>query len=142
MFMAIKKNLFLLLLAATLFNQETFALAAPMTDENIVDDSLRDISMVLGIGAVGAILGLSTLSFVDNPSSHLKNVAVGGAIGIVIGVGVVVFSQATRSTSAIGMKSVEIPMNPAQFANLTRQEFSEVRIVKTNLPSLGYNFSF
>ena len=147
MFMGVKKMLSFLLLAAILFQGTTaFAVSAPHEgDENIVDDPLRDISMVLGTGAVGAILGLSTLSFVDTPSDHLRNIAVGGAIGIVIGVGVVVFTQATRSTSAIGMRSVDIPMNPAKFDHLSRQEFSEMRIAKTGMasfPSFNLHFGF
>lgn len=33
----------------------------------------------------GAVLGLSTLSFYDNPEQHLNNVALGGAAGAIIG---------------------------------------------------------
>lgn len=145
MFMTIKKNLSLILLAAALLGRGSslYAATAEATEASIMDDSLRDISVVLGAGAVGAILGLSTLSFVNSPSKHLKNVAVGGAVGIVIGVGVVIFSQATRSTSAITADQ-EIPMTPEKFANLSKQEFSEVKIAKSYLkePTFGYNFSF
>ena len=52
---------------------------------------------VAGLGAFGAVLGLSTLSFVDEPGDHLKNIVTGGAIGIIIGVGLVAFNQATKS---------------------------------------------
>jgi NhaP-type Na+/H+ or K+/H+ antiporter len=145
MFMTIKKNSTLFILAVALLSFQPMAYAATATTEDsIMDDSLRDISVVIGAGAVGAVLGLSTLSFVDSPSDHLKNIAVGGAVGIVIGVGVVIFSQATRSTSAIAVGQLEIPMNAAKFATLTRQEFSADRIAKNYLkvPSMGYNFSF
>ncbi|MDD4975376.1 MAG: hypothetical protein PHY93_13540 [Bacteriovorax sp.] len=145
MFKAIKKNSTLFILAAALLSLRPVAFAAAATtEESIMDDSLRDISTVIGAGAVGAVLGLSTLSFVDSPSEHLKNIAVGGAVGIVIGVGVVIFSQATRSTSAIAVGQVEIPMNPEKFATLTRHEFSADRIAKNYLqvPSMGYHFSF
>lgn len=145
MLMTLKKNISLFLVAVALLSRGNMAFAAAATTEDsIMDDSVRDISVVLGIGAVGAVLGLSTLSFVDSPSKHLKNIAVGGAVGIVIGVGVVIFSQATRSTSAIGVGQVEIPMNPEKFETLTKQEFSQYKIAKNYLqvPSLGYNFSF
>ena len=59
--------------------------------------SVTDISTVAAIGAAGAILGLSTLSFVEEPKDHFKNVLIGGAIGVIIGVGVVAFKQAGLS---------------------------------------------
>ena len=143
--MIIKKNISLLLMAFTLMALHPMGTAsAAAAEDNLVDDSLRDFSMVIGSGAVGAVLGLSTLAFVDNPSNHLKNIAVGGAVGIVVGVGVVVFSQVSRNTGANGMSLNQIPMNPEKFANLTRKEFSEDKIAKNYLkiPSFGYNFSF
>ena len=54
-------------------------------ESTMVDNSIQDISTVAAIGAGGAILGLSTLSFVEDPKDHLKNVLIGGSIGIIIG---------------------------------------------------------
>lgn len=110
----------------------------------VMDDSLRDIGIVLGAGFAGAILGLSTLSFVDVPSAHTKNIAVGGAVGIVLGVGIVVFSQVSRTASGMTMGYKEIPMNPIKYETLARLEFSENKIAKNYLKetTLGYNFSF
>ncbi len=107
----------------------------------LVDDSIRDFSIVLGAGAAGAVIGLSTLSFVDEPSKHFKNVAVGGAIGIVMGVGYVIFSQATKSTSSIGQS---IPMNEDKFISMSKKEFSEYKIAQNyfQVPSFTYQFSF
>lgn len=62
-----------------------------------VEDSIQDLSIVLASGLAGGILGLSTLSFVDQPSKHLKNITMGTAIGVILGVGVVVFSQASKN---------------------------------------------
>lgn len=143
MLMTIKKYFSLFLLATVLLGHQPYALAADKpSEDSAIDDSLRDISIVLGAGAVGAVLGLSTLSFVNSPSKHLKNIAVGGAIGIVIGVGVVIFSQATRTTSIVGFD--EIPMNEEKFKTLTRLEFKDVKIVKDSFkePTLGYTFEF
>ncbi|HAZ12032.1 MAG: hypothetical protein A2X86_06725 [Bdellovibrionales bacterium GWA2_49_15] len=64
---------------------------------SVGDESLRDMYIVLGTTAVGATLGLSTLSFVEEPGHHLKNVIVGGALGIIVGVGVVAYMQANKS---------------------------------------------
>ncbi len=66
-------------------------------DSSFAQDSLKDITTVAALGSFGAILGLSTLSFVEEPSDHLKNIVVGAAIGIIIGVGVVAFNQASKS---------------------------------------------
>ena len=66
-------------------------------NDDIFQQSMNDIIVVGAVGAAGAILGLSTLSFVDEPSEHLKNIVVGGAIGIIIGVGVVAYNQANVS---------------------------------------------
>ena len=107
----------------------------------LVDDSIRDFSIVLGAGAAGAVIGLSTLSFVDEPSKHFKNVAVGGAIGIVMGVGYVIFSQATRSSSSIGET---MPMNQDKFVSMSKKEFSDYKIAQNyfQVPSFTYQFSF
>lgn len=65
----------------------------------IIDESLQDLNVVVGAGVAGAVLGLSTLSFVEKPADHLKNVIVGGALGVIIGVAVVSVSQASKSKS-------------------------------------------
>ena len=39
---------------------------------NIIDSSIKDVTTVAALGAGGAILGLSTLSFVDEPKDNLK----------------------------------------------------------------------
>lgn len=132
----------LIMIAALSLFLPQMALGQATSESDFFDESLNDISVVLGAGAAGAVLGLSTLSFVEEPSKHLKNIAVGGAVGIVVGVGYVIFSQASRSTTAIG-KQAQVPMNPEKFNTVTRQEFSQNRIVQTSqVPSLGYNFSF
>lgn len=64
---------------------------------DVLDNTLSDLYLIAALGAGGAILGLSTLSFVDKPTKHLKNIWVGGAIGIIVGVGVVAWKQATKS---------------------------------------------
>ena len=139
--MSLKKYFSYLLLTLALILQTTTAFSAE-EQSSIVDDSLRDITVVLGSGAVGAVLGLSTLSFVNHPSDHLKNIAIGGAIGIVVGVGFVIFSQATRTSSSI--TSSEVPMNAEKFATLSSQEFGEAKIAQDHLkvPSFGYTFNF
>jgi hypothetical protein len=56
------------------------------------------LATIFYTGAFGAVLGLSTLSFVDQPSAHLKNIMIGGALGIILGVGYVAWEASTSST--------------------------------------------
>ena len=56
------------------------------------------LATIFYTGAFGAVLGLSTLSFVDRPSAHLKNIMIGGALGIILGVGYVAWEASTSSS--------------------------------------------
>ena len=62
-----------------------------------LDNPLRDVYIVSGAGLSGAILGLSTLSFVDEPSEHLRRILTGGSLGIIVGVSFVAWQQANKS---------------------------------------------
>ena len=64
---------------------------------DIFSESMGDMFIVLGTAAGGAILGLSTLSFQDEPWDHTKNILIGLSIGTIVGVGVVAWQQATKS---------------------------------------------
>lgn len=109
--------------------QPTATLAKDEAPNGLVDDSIRDMSIVFGTGLAGAVLGLSTLSFVDEPSQHTKNIAVGGAIGIVIGVAAVVFYQASKTT--ISREQQPLPLSAEQFASISKKEFQESHHEKT-----------
>ena len=67
----------------------------------LVDDTKNDLLIVIGGGLAGAVLGLSTLSFVEEPKEHTRNIVVGASIGIISAVGYVAFSQATKSQEMI-----------------------------------------
>jgi len=69
--------------------------------DGIVDDTKQDILLVLGGGLAGAVLGLSTLSFVEEPKDHTRNILVGASIGIIAGVALVAFKQANKSRDLI-----------------------------------------
>lgn len=69
--------------------------------DGIVDETKQDIMLVLGGGLAGAVLGLSTLSFVEEPKEHTRNILVGASIGIIIGVAYVAFNQANKSRELI-----------------------------------------
>ncbi len=65
--------------------------------ERLIQESANDLLVVAGSGAGGAILGLSTLPFYAEPADHFKNVIVGGAIGVIVGVAVVAYMQASQT---------------------------------------------
>ena len=105
-----------------------------------VDDSVKDMSVVFGMGLAGAILGLSTLSFVDEPSQHTKNIAVGGAVGIIIGVSAVIVGQASKTS----LSKNSDPINEFNFDRLKREEFSSQKIAENLFlrPNITYQFNF
>ena len=112
------------------------------------EDSFRDVSIVGATAVGGAILGLSTLSFVETPGDHLKNIVVGAAVGIILGVGLVAYMAATKNKDAIEEASLYIqPNKDAQFATATRLQWHSSKHSAYNKkqrdPSLvGYQFTF
>ncbi len=63
----------------------------------LFESSAKDSLIIIGSSGVGAILGLSTLSFVEEPSDHFRSILVGASLGIIVGVIVVAYNQANRS---------------------------------------------
>lgn len=82
------------------------ALAQGQTD--IVQKTQEDILLVAAAGAGGAVLGLSTLSFYDKPSTHISNIWTGAAIGVIVGVVWVAYNSAQKgSVDLVGSHSSE-----------------------------------
>ena len=101
--------------------------------------------IVGGAGAAGAILGLSTLSFVEKPGDHLKNVVAGAAIGIIVGVGVVAYLQATKSHDIYNQGNNS--EDTSVFGTVARNEWHEVShqahettSVKNQIMSFQFSF--
>ncbi|MGB0452691.1 MAG: hypothetical protein ACPGJV_03180 [Bacteriovoracaceae bacterium] len=89
--------------ALALFSTQSMAQDNDATSgtDAVLADSLESVYIVGGMMGAGAILGLSTLSFYEEPGDHLKNIVTGGAIGIIIGVGIVGYLQATKSQESV-----------------------------------------
>lgn len=114
---------------------------------DIVQDSIKDITTVLVMGAGGAVLGLSTLSFTETPKDHLRNILVGGAIGVIAGVGYVAFKQATVGSDVIrgaGLIDLEEDKKFSTYArNSWHQEIqSSLQSAPEAETSLMYTFTF
>lgn len=95
-------NVFLIIFCVSAFiPNKAKAQAGDENLDGLVSDTKDDLLVVVGGGLAGAVLGLSTLSFVDEPKDHTRNIMVGAAIGIIAGVGYVAMSQATKSKGMI-----------------------------------------
>ncbi len=66
------------------------------SDTDLLENGVQDMMIVTASGLGGALLGLSTLSFEKRPSEHYNHILVGGAVGIIIGVGIVLYRQTTK----------------------------------------------
>lgn len=87
--------LFFVLSSNTAFAQDS---------DDIIKNTQNDILIVASAGAAGAILGLSTLSFVDKPSQHISNVWTGAAIGVIAGVVFVAYNSAQKGSEELMSK--------------------------------------
>lgn len=67
-------------------------------EDDIIRNTQNDIILVGAAGAGGAILGLSTLSFVDKPSKHISNIWTGAALGVIAGVIFVAYNSAQKGS--------------------------------------------
>ncbi|MDD0853871.1 hypothetical protein HBN50_12235 [Halobacteriovorax sp. GB3] len=140
--MQLKSILIKITLTFSLLVAQTTAMAQDNSDD-LVQGSIKDISVVVGTGLGGAILGLSTLSFVEEPKEHLDNILVGGSIGIILGVGIVAWSQATKSK---GMYEEYAGKNNG-FDTASRDDWHKQSFAKNvpqskNLNALNYSFTF
>jgi uncharacterized membrane protein YebE (DUF533 family) len=93
-------------------------------EDDIIKNTQNDILLIGAAGAGGAILGLSTLSFVDKPSKHISNIWTGAAIGVIAGVIFVAYNSAQKGSeelqSSSGFNSAErVAWHDTHTRNLT-----------------------
>ncbi len=88
------------------FQLLTLNVAFAQSEDDIIKNTQQDMLMVLGAGAAGAIIGLSTLSFYETPSKSISNIWTGAAIGIIAGVIFVAYNSAQKgSEDLVGQHS-------------------------------------
>ncbi|MCB0411058.1 MAG: hypothetical protein KDD22_00935 [Bdellovibrionales bacterium] len=56
----------------------------------------KQLATIIFAGLAGAILGLSTLSFYGRPQDYLSNIAIGFAVGVIIGTSYTTYQAATK----------------------------------------------
>lgn len=74
------------------------AVASPVFAQNqntVKSGPRKQLSTIFLTGLGGAVLGLSTLSFYGRPQDHLGNIAIGFAVGAVIGTLYTTYDTAT-----------------------------------------------
>lgn len=116
--------------------------------EELVAGTKSDLLVVISGGLAGAILGLSTLSFVDEPKEHTRNIIVGASLGIIVGVGYVAYSQAAKSQEMMySPEGDAVKFNPKSFDTYARSgwHFKEVAdrsnmIISPNQINYSLNF--
>lgn len=73
-----KKFLLILLCLAILVPKTSYSAISPK----------KQVKIILYTGLYGAVLGLSTLSFYNKPGDHARNIAIGGALGLIASVAI------------------------------------------------------
>ena len=104
---------------------------------------MRDLFIVGGTGAMGAILGLSTLSFVEEPSEHLKNIYMGASLGVILGVSYVAYTTANRDKELMVEASKNIPIFSTKDRVVWhRTEFYKMPLDHSKYKYFELNFKF
>jgi glycerol uptake facilitator-like aquaporin len=62
----------------------------------------KQLATIIYAGLGGAVLGLSTLSFYGRPQDKLANIAIGFAVGVIVGTSVVTYNAATNPDEFYG----------------------------------------
>ncbi len=109
-----KKTLSLFLGLQLLFATVSLNSAHAQQDEDIIKNTQTDFLIVAAAGAGGALLGLSTLSFVDKPSNHIANIWTGGALGIIAGVLFVAYNSAQKGSEDLQSEEASVDFNSSE----------------------------
>ena len=118
---------------------------ANITTEDVLSASVRDFAIVGGTTGLGALIGASTLSFVDEPEDHLRRIIVGGSIGLILGVGIVAYFQATKGRDAYESYSsshVGPDFGPREKLAWHRRHHRQLMAGQGSLSLLHHQFSF
>ncbi len=107
------KKIISILLAFQLLTAVAFAQEESETDD-VIKNTQNDILLVAGAGAAGAVIGLSTLSFVEKPSEHISNIWTGAAIGVIAGVIWVAYNSAQRNQEDLIDEEASLEFNSSE----------------------------
>ena len=69
---------------------------AGQSESSTISGPRKQLATIVFAGLAGAILGLSTLSFYGRPQDYLSNIAIGFAIGVIVGTSYTTYKAATK----------------------------------------------
>jgi hypothetical protein len=98
----------------------------------------KQVSTIVFSGVAGAILGLSTLSFYGRPQERLSNIAVGAAVGIIIGAMYTTYRAAAEPRDFYGLPDTR-PALPVALQGLDERRAPDSGRFT---PSLSFGLSF
>lgn len=107
----------------------------------------RQLATIIYSGLGGAVLGLSTLSFYGRPQDKLSNIAVGFAVGVIVGTIAVTYSAATNPDDFYGLQESggkRLPLSnreilgPENERTVLAARFSDSSAVSIELPVLSF----
>lgn len=104
--------------------------ALAQEEDDIVKNTQNDIMLVGIAGAAGAVLGLSTLSFMDKPSKHISNIWTGAALGVIAGVIFVAYNSAQKGSEDLQSSS--------EFNSLERVAWHSENTENLTLPGVQF----
>lgn len=91
------------LIMTSFYGLESLAQPTPAGDSRTAMSGPRkQLATIVFAGLAGAVLGLSTLSFYGRPQDRLSNIAVGFAVGIIVGTTYTTYQAATQPKSLYG----------------------------------------
>jgi hypothetical protein len=94
----------------------------------------KQLATIIFAGLGGAVLGLSTLSFYGRPQDNLSNIAIGFAVGVIVGTTYVTYTAATNPAAFYGINGASAQAVAALESTRTREPVKP--------PTLGLTFQF
>jgi hypothetical protein len=122
------------LLALHLFIFSGISCVLAQSNDDLIKNTQDDILLVAGSGAAGAILGLSTLSFVDRPSQHVSNIWTGAALGVIAGVIFVAYNSAQKGSEELQASQ--------EFNSFERLAWHEEKMENLSFPMVQFGTQF
>ena len=100
-------------------------------------------STIIYAGLGGAVLGLSTLSFYGSPQDHLQNVAVGFALGVLVGTGLITYKAVSAPEEFYGYREDKLDRLPSVvLANSREAQLLAKSQSDLTVPVFRYRWSF
>jgi hypothetical protein len=105
--------------------------------ESSMSGPRKQLATIIFAGLAGAILGLSTLSFYGRPQDYLSNIAIGFAVGVIVGTSYTTYQAATRPHEFYNF-NYDLYDRPS----VDLERMNAFRMPEAQPPGFKYQFSF